>query len=115
MEQLNRIEIRGNVGNILVNTVGGKRVAHISVATSYVYKGSNGEANIDTTWHNVTAWEGSKGIADFDQIKVGFPVYVTGRVRMQRYMSKEGVEKTGYDIIASQLEMIDDRVSTQIG
>jgi hypothetical protein len=30
-------------------------------------------------------------------------------------MSKEGVEKTGYDIIASQLEMIDDRVSTQIG
>lgn len=61
MEQLNRIEIRGNVGNVNILKVGDARVAHFSVATNFAYKGRNGEPNIETTWHNVTAWEGNKG------------------------------------------------------
>ena len=81
MEQLNRIEIRGNVGNVSINTVGDTRVAHFSVATNYAYKTQNGEPVIDTTWHNVTAWEGNKGIPALDFISKGTPVYVCGRLR----------------------------------
>lgn len=61
MEQLNRLEIRGNVGNVNILKVGETRVAHFSVATNFAYKGRNGEPVIETTWHNVTAWEGVKG------------------------------------------------------
>ena len=50
MEQLNRIEIRGNVGAVRLQVVGNSRVAKISVATNYVYKGRDGEPVIETTW-----------------------------------------------------------------
>lgn len=115
MEQLNKIEIRGNVGNVLIKTVGGRRVASISVATNYAYKGRNGEPVIETTWHNVTAWEGNKGIPDLDTIEKGFPVYVTGRVRTQKYMGSDGTEKYIMDIVANLIEKVDGKVSAQCG
>lgn len=74
MEQLNRLEIRGNVGNVNILRVGDTRVAHFSVATNFAYKGRNGEPVIETTWHNVTAWEGNKGIPSLDIICKGFPI-----------------------------------------
>ncbi len=54
MEQLNRIEIRGNVGNVNILKVGESRVAHFSVATNYAYKDRNGEAVIETTCYPKT-------------------------------------------------------------
>jgi len=80
MEQLNKIEIRGNVGNVNIIKVGKTRVAHFSVATNFAYKDKNGEPVIETTWHNVTAWEGNKGIPSLDIIEKGFAVYVCGRL-----------------------------------
>lgn len=52
MEQLNRIEIRGNVGAVRLQVVGNSRVAKISVATNYVYKGRDGEPVIETTCYS---------------------------------------------------------------
>ena len=113
MEQLNRIEIRGNVGNVNILKVGDTRVAHFSVATNFAYKGRNGEPNIETTWHNVTAWEGNKGIAPLDSIRKGFPVYVSGRLRSQKYTSSDGVERTSMELIASTVELVDGNIQTQ--
>lgn len=113
MEQLNRIEIRGNVGNVNILTVGDARVAHFSVATNFAYKGRNGEPNIETTWHNVTAWEGNKGIVPLDSIQKGFPVYVIGRLRSQKYTSSDGVERTSMEVIANTVELVDDNISAQ--
>ncbi len=113
MEQLNRIEIRGNVGNVNIHKVGDARVAHFSVATNFAYKGRNGEPNIETTWHYVTAWEGNKGIPSLDIIAKGFPVYVTGRIRSQKYTANDGTEKTSMEVIASTVEAVDEAVSTQ--
>lgn len=113
MEQLNRIEIRGNVGNVTINTVGDSRVAHFSVATNYAYKTQNGEPVIDTTWHNVTAWEGSKGIPELDFLSKGAPVYVCGRIRSQKYQGNDGVEKVFQEIIASTVEPVEEAVTTQ--
>ena len=56
MEQLNRIELRGNVGNIKLQTVGDKLAARFTVATNYAYKDKDGSAVIETTWHNINAW-----------------------------------------------------------
>ena len=114
MEQLNRIEIRGNVGNINILNVGSTRVAHFSVATNFAYKDRNGEPVIDTTWHNVTAWEGNKGIPSLECIKKGFPIYVTGRLRMQKYIAGDGIERTSLDIIANSIEPVEDNVVPQM-
>lgn len=113
MEQLNRLEIRGNVGNVNILKVGDTRVAHFSVATNFAYKGRNGEPVIETTWHYVTAWEGNKGIAPLDSIQKGFPVYVTGRLRSQKYTSNDGVERTSMELIANAVEPLDCNISTQ--
>ena len=114
MEQLNKIEIRGNVGNVSILKVGNGRVAHFSVATNFAYKDRNGEPVIETTWHYVTAWEGNKGIPSLDIIAKGFPIYVTGRLRVQKYISGDGTEKSSYDIIANSIEAVESTVSAQM-
>ena len=114
MEQLNRIEIRGNVGSVNILKVGNTRVAHFSVATNFAYTDRNGEPVIETTWHNVTAWEGNKGIPSLDLISKGFPVYVVGRLRVQKYISGDGTERTSYDVIANTLEIVDSNVTPQM-
>ena len=85
MEQLNKIELRGNVGNNKVQVVGDNQVARFSVATNYVFKGKDGTAVIETTWHTVVAWSGRGMPEDLNKITKGAPVYVTGRLRQQRF------------------------------
>lgn len=107
MEQLNRIEIRGHVGAIRKSRISGSVVANLTVATSYAYKGKDNCPIIETTWHNVTAWEG-KDINCLDSIQKGSKVYITGRIRNQRFTSADGTERTSTDIIANQLILVAD-------
>ena len=61
----------------------------------------------DNTWHNVVAWSG-KDIADLNSIVKGAPVYVCGRLRLNRYTNPEGVEKQVYEIIASKVRILNE-------
>lgn len=106
MEQLNRIEIRGNVGAVRLLVVGNSRVAKISVATNYVYKGRDGDPVIETTWHYISAWEG-KNMPDLTTIRKGDKISVVGRLRSQRYTASDGTERTAYDVLASRLQVIE--------
>lgn len=106
MEQLNRIELRGNVGNIRISEVGESKVARFSVATNFIYKGKDNEGVVETTWHNVVAWSG-KGMPDFTAITKGAPVYVTGRIRTSRFTGSDGTEKTVYEVVASKIDVLD--------
>lgn len=106
MEQLNRIEIRGNVGAVRLQIVGNSRVAKISIATNYVYKGRDGDPVIETTWHYVSAWEG-KNMPDLSTIHKGDKIYVVGRLRSQRYTAADGTERTAYDVLASKVQLIE--------
>ena len=84
MEQLNQIKLRGTVGFVRQQNVNGRMVVHLSVATNYVYKDRNGDPVIETTWHNVTAWEG-KSFTNLAKFEKGCKVEVEGRLRGQRY------------------------------
>ena len=106
MEQLNRIELRGNVGNIRISAAGSGQVARMSLATNFMYKNRDGEAVVETTWHNIVAWSG-KGMPDFTAITKGAPVYVTGRIRTSRFTGSDGTEKTVYEVVASKIEVLD--------
>ena len=105
MQQLNRIEIIGYVGNIRIDNVGDRKVARLSVATNYVYRDKEGTPVIETTWHNCTAWEG-KRIEDLTSIKKGDPVHVVGRLRVYRFTDADGNERIAYETFAYSLEKV---------
>lgn len=103
---MNRIEIRGIVGSARFQTFQDRNVCNFSVATSYVYKNRNGEPVIETTWHNVNAWEG-RNFPDLSKIEKGTKVYVVGRLKSQKYTDADGVEHYSYEVSASQLNILD--------
>jgi single-strand DNA-binding protein len=107
MEQLNKVELRGIVGNVRIQTFDENRMARIGLATNYAYKDRDGTAVIDTSWHNVIAWEG-RNIQDLGKIGKGTKLRVLGRIRYQNYTGLDGVDRTGTDIVANTIQIIDD-------
>ncbi len=107
MEQLNRIELIGTVGNVrlLASDPG---IARISVMTNYAYRDRTGNAVVETAWHNVTASQGNR-ICDLTLLKKGDGVHLTGRVRYQKYIAVDGAEHTVTDIIAHSMEILTDK------
>lgn len=107
MEQLNRIELRGNVGNSRIQNVGGNQVAHFTIATNYAYKDKNGAAVIETTWHNVVAWANEK-FPDLTKIDKGAKLYVCGRMQAHKFQGQDGQEHFTYEVLASRIVLIED-------
>lgn len=105
MEYLNSIELQGYIGSIRIITIDDTRVAHFSLATCYMYKSNRGDYISETTWHNITAWEGQV-IEDLSRLEKGCIVSVTGRVRNQRYTSSDETERTFNEVLANKLCII---------
>lgn len=115
MEFMNKIELRGIVGTSTLNRVGDSEVCRFSIATDYSYKDRDGNPVVDTTWFNVTAWEG-KNIQDLRKIVRGAIVQVTGRVRTYKYTTADGVEKSSWEVFARRVALLepdDDPVQPQ--
>lgn len=105
MEFLNKIEIRGIVGNSSLQKVGDSRVCRFSVVTELAYKGNDGTNIIESTWFSVTAWDG-KDIKDLDVITRGAIVHVHGRLKCNRYMDANGNDRIQYEIVARKVEIV---------
>ena len=105
MESLNRIEIRGIIGSVTVKDIGDTKVANLSVATDHAYMSRDGSVIIETTWHNVVAWEGDS-IHGIDQLKKGSSVHICGRLRNRKYVAADGTERIVCDIVARSLELV---------
>ena len=100
MEQMNKIELKGFVGNVRVQSVGNSKNVRFSVATNYAYKDRSGCPVIETTWHSVSAWD--KGT----ELRKGDYVHVVGRLRNQRYTDCEGREQVIVEVVAREVERI---------
>ena len=105
MENINRIELQGRVGNIRTNEYNGSKVAHFSMATEILYKTRDGSAVNVTTWHNIVVWS-NKDLPDPDIITKGRPVYVSGRLRSVKFTNAEGQEKQFYEVLASKVKLL---------
>ena len=99
MEQLNKVELCGIVGSVRFTTVCNKRMATFSLATNYMYKDSQGCPVIETTWHQIKAW-------DCPEITKGSKVHVLGRLHQMRYADSNGVEHSSMIIIANKVEIL---------
>ena len=105
MQQLNKVELRGIVGNVQVQEYQGRKVARVSVATDYIYENRDREKIVETTWHSVTVWDNKSGCS-LDGLKRGDKVYVQGRLRTLKYNDASGVDRQAWEILANEFQKV---------
>ena len=111
LEQINRIELRGKVGYVRLNSLEETQVVNFSVATNYVYKQKDGTPVAETTWHNVVFW--SDRAQDLSFIKKGMSVHVTGRLRVSSYIANDGSERNIYEVQAASVKPVEEMLSAE--
>lgn len=83
----------------------GEAVCNFSVATSEAWNDRNGQRQERTEWHNITMYRRLAEIAG-QYLKKGSQVYLEGRIQSRKYQSKDGIERTAYEIIANEMKML---------
>lgn len=101
---LNKIMLIGNLGRdaeTRFTTGNNVSITGFSLATTYSYKGKDGNWVNETTWHNITVFN----LSDFmkEQLKKGKKVYVEGRLTKRDYTDKDGNKRTSTDVIAERI------------
>ena len=107
MDHINRIELQGRVGTVRTNIIGENMVANFSLGTEHLYKTRDGGAANETTWHQITAWEG-RDMPDLGIITKGMQLNVTGRLRTFKYTNTEGQERQLYEVVANRIRIVTD-------
>ena len=97
----------GNLGRDpeLQVTSDGTPFTRFSLAVSRTYKTASGEKREETEWFNVVAW---RQLAETCEryLHKGSKVYIEGRLQQRKYTDKNGIERSGVDVIASDMEML---------
>ena len=83
----------------------GEAVANFSLATSESWKDKSGQKQERTEWHNVTLYRKLAEIAG-QYLKKGSQVYIEGKIQSRKYTGKDGIERTAYEIIGSEMKML---------
>ena len=89
----------------------GEAVCNFSIATDESWKDKNGQRQTRTEWHSITMYRKLAEIAA-QYLKKGSQVYLEGRIQSRKYTGKDGIERTAFDIIASEMKMLDSKSSS---
>jgi single-strand DNA-binding protein len=105
---LNRILLIGNLGREpeMTYTEAGVAVTKFSLAVNRRYKDQAGERREQTTWFNVVAFDQLAELMT-TYLRKGSKVYLEGRMTSREYTDKEGNKRTAWDVVASEMEMLD--------
>lgn len=106
-KSLNRVQLIGRLGGDpeLKVTSAGIQVATFSLATNRQWTAKDGNAQEETDWHNIVAWERLAQICH-DHLSKGRLVYIEGRIRTRTYESN-GQKQYRTEIVASDMLMLD--------
>ena len=109
---LNKVTLIGRMGRApeLRYMPNGEVVCNFSLATSESWKDQSGQRVERTEWHNIIMYRKLAEIAG-QYLKKGAQVYIEGRIQSRKYTSRDGVERTAYEIIASEMKMLGARTS----
>jgi single-strand DNA-binding protein len=104
---LNKIMLIGNLGRDpeLSYTQNGKAIAKFSLAVSRRRRDEGGEQREETQWFNVVAWERLAETCN-NYLTKGSKVYIEGRITSRKYTDKDGVERTAWEVTATEMEML---------
>ena len=100
---LNRIMLIGNLGRDAETrfTNNNVSVTTFSLATSYSYKGKDGNWVNETTWHNIVSFN----LSDYfkENLKKGKKFYVEGRLNKRDYTDKDGVKRYTTEVVTERI------------
>ena len=111
---LNKVILIGNLGRDpeVRYMPNGEAVCNFSIATSETWNDrQTGQRQERTEWHNITLYRRLAEVAG-QYLKKGSQVYIEGRIQRRKYTSKDGIERTAYDIIGSEMKMLGGRQSS---
>ena len=111
---INKVILIGNLGQdpeVRYMPQGGA-VANLSIATSESWKDKDGQKQDRVEWHNVTLYRKLAEIAG-QYLKKGSQVYIEGKIQSRKYTGKDGIERTAYEIIGSEMKMLGGNTGTE--
>lgn len=83
----------------------GDAVCNFSIATSESWKDQSGQRQERSEWHAITLYRKLAEIAG-QYLKKGSLVCVEGKIQSRKYTDKNGIERTAYEIIGSEMKML---------
>ena len=85
-------------------TQSGIAVANFSLAVDRRFKNANGEK--ETDFINVVAWRKQAELIG-EYLKKGFMTAVEGSLQMRKYQTREGENRTVYEVMADSVQFLD--------
>jgi len=104
---MNKTMLIGNLGRDpeMSYTTSGKAITRFSIAVNRVTRSTTGERQDETDWFNIVFFDRLAETCN-QYLKKGHKVYVEGRLQVRKYTDKNGVERTGVEIIGYEMEML---------
>jgi len=109
----NQISLIGNLGRDpeMSYTPSGTAVTKFSLAVNRRQRNKeSGERQEETDWFNIVAWQQLAEICN-NYLHKGSKVFIQGRMQSHKYTDKNGVERVAWDVIVSDMEMLDPKQS----
>ncbi|MCG9097805.1 single-stranded DNA-binding protein [Laribacter hongkongensis] len=110
MASVNKVILVGNLGRDpeVRYMPNGEAVCTFSIATTDNWKDKSGQKQERTEWHSIILYRRLAEIAG-EYLRKGRPIYIEGRIRSRKYTGKDGVERTAFEIEATELQMLGGR------
>lgn len=107
MAGVNKVILIGNLGSDpeIRYLDGGSVVARFNIATTEAYTNRNGERVEQTEWHRVELWDNLAKIAE-QYLRKGNQVYIEGKLRSETWQDKDGVQRTGVRVRATNMTLL---------
>jgi single-strand DNA-binding protein len=106
---LNKIMLIGNLGRDpeMSYTPSGSAVTKFTVAVTRRWNDKqSGERKDESQWFNVVAWEKLAETCN-QYLRKGSKVYVEGRMVSRKYTDKTNVERTVWEVVLNDMQMLD--------
>ena len=107
---LNQVHLIGRLGRDpeVRYMPNGEAVCNFSIATSESWNDrQTGQRTERTEWHNITLYRRLAEVAG-QYLRKGSQVYIEGKIQSRKYIGKDGIERTAYEIIGSEMKMLGD-------
>ena len=107
MAGVNKVILIGNLGSDpeIKYLDGGSVVARFNIATTEAYTNRNGERVEQTEWHRVELWDNLAKISE-QYLRKGNQVYIEGKLRSETWQDKDGVQRTGVRVRATNMTLL---------
>ena len=83
----------------------GRVVCNVTLATNDYYIDKDGNRKESTEWHNLEIWDNQARTAE-KYLKKGSIIYVEGKIRTDKYIDADGIEKQVRKIRVLALQMM---------